>query len=41
MEVVAYLAPIAFVFAVAALTQVTALKKEVEKIKAELENIRK
>ena len=36
MEIVAYLAPIAFVFALSALAQVGALKKEVDKLKEEL-----
>ena len=36
MEYVAPLAPIAFVFALAALVQVGSLKKEVEKLKEEL-----
>ncbi|MEW5921196.1 MAG: hypothetical protein AB1796_09720 [Bacillota bacterium] len=40
MEVVGYLAPIAFVFALAALAQVSALKKEVEKIRDELEKLK-
>jgi hypothetical protein len=37
MEYVGLLAPIAFVFTLAALTQVGSLKKEVEKLKEELE----
>ena len=36
MEYVGLLAPIAFVFALAALTQVGTLKKEVEQLKKEL-----
>lgn len=32
-----FLAPVAFVFALAALSQVAALKKEVERLKEELE----
>ena len=40
MEYVGLLAPIAFVFAIAALTQVGALKKEVEKLKEELHDER-
>lgn len=35
MEVVGLLAPIAFVFALAALAQIASLKKEVEKLKDE------
>jgi len=38
MEYVGLLAPIAFVFALAALTQVGALKKEVDKLKEELQS---
>jgi hypothetical protein len=38
MEYVGLLAPIAFVFALAALAQVCSLKKEVEKLKEELES---
>lgn len=38
MEYVGLLAPIAFVFALAALAQVGSLKKEVEKLKKELES---
>ncbi len=38
MEFVGLLAPIAFVFALAALTQVGALKKEVDKLKEELQS---
>lgn len=41
MEVVGYLAPIAFVFAIAALSQVGALRKEVEKLKLEIEKLQK
>lgn len=37
MEYIGLLAPIAFVFALAALAQVGSLKKEVEKLKEELE----
>ncbi len=36
MEFVGLLAPIAFVFAIAALTKINALKKEVEKLKKEI-----
>ncbi len=38
MEYVGLLAPIAFVFALAALAQVSSLKKEVEKLKEELQS---
>ncbi len=38
MEYVGLLAPIAFVFALAALAQVGSLKKEVEKLKEELQS---
>lgn len=41
MEYVGYLAPVAFVFALAALSQVGALKKEVEQLKVELERLKK
>lgn len=41
MELVGYLAPVAFVFAMAALAQVGSLKKEVEQLKAELERLKK
>jgi len=41
MEIVAYLAPLAFVFALAALSQVTVLKKDVEQLKSEIENLKK
>ncbi len=40
MEFLAYLAPIAFVFALAAISQVGTLKKEVEKLKAEVEELK-
>lgn len=40
MEVVGYFAPIAFVFALAALAQISALKKEVDRLKAELHKLR-
>jgi len=40
MEVVGLLAPIAFVFALAALAQVGTLKKEVEALKAELKDLK-
>lgn len=38
MEYVGVLAPIAFVFALAALAQVGSLKKEVEKLKKEMQS---
>ena len=38
MQYVGLLAPIAFVFALAALTQVGSLKKEVDKLKEELQS---
>ena len=38
MEYVGLLAPIAFVFAIAALSQVGSLKKEVEKLKEDLQS---
>lgn len=41
MEFVGLLAPIAFVFALAALSQLGALKKEVEGLKEELKNLKK
>ena len=41
MEIVGYLAPLAFVFALAALSQVTVLKKDVEQLKSEIENLKK
>lgn len=37
MEYAGLLAPIAFVFALSALAQISSLKKEVEKLKEELE----
>lgn len=37
MEFMSFLAPVAFVFALAALSQLAALKKEVERLKEELE----
>ncbi len=36
MEFVGLLTPIAFVFAIAALTKISALEKEVEKLKKEI-----
>ncbi len=41
MEILSYLAPIAFVFAISALSQVMALKKEVDGLKSEVENLKK
>lgn len=38
MEYVGLLAPIAFVFSLAALAQIGSLKKEVEKLKKELQS---
>lgn len=38
MEYVGWLAPIAFVFALAALAQVGSLKKEIEKLKEKLDD---
>jgi len=40
MEVVGYLAPLAFVFALAALSKAEGLKKEVEKLKEEVDNLK-
>ena len=40
MEFVGLLAPIAFVFALAALSQIGALKKEVKKLAEELEYLK-
>lgn len=40
MEFVGLLAPIAFVFAMSAYSQIAPLKKEVEKIKAELAQLK-
>lgn len=37
MEFMSFLAPVAFVLALAALSQVAALKKEVERLKDELQ----
>lgn len=39
MEFMAPLAPIAFVFAVAALSQVTTLKKDYERLSKEVKNL--
>lgn len=41
MEFIGYLAPVAFVFALAALAQIGSLKKEVEQIRSELERLKK
>ncbi len=41
MEILVYLTPIAFVFAIAALSKVNKLEKEVEKLKKELNKINK
>lgn len=38
MEFLGYLAPIAFVFAIAALTKVNALEKELKELKNNLKN---
>lgn len=40
MEFLAFLAPIAFVFALAALAQVGSLKKEVEHLKNEIDRLK-
>ncbi len=40
MEIIGLLAPIAFVFALAALAQIGALKKEVATLKAELDDLK-
>jgi uncharacterized small protein (DUF1192 family) len=40
MEIIGLLAPIAFVFALAALAQIGALKKEVTALKAELADLK-
>lgn len=40
MEFVGLLAPIAFVFALAALSQVGSLKKEVQHLKSELDKLK-
>ena len=40
MEFVGLLAPVAFVFALAALAQVSSLKKEIERLKEELHSKR-
>lgn len=40
METVSYLAPLAFVFAIAALSQISALKKEIKNLKTELDKLK-
>jgi len=40
MDYMAFLAPIAFVFALSALAQVSSLKKEVEVLKNEIGNLK-
>ena len=40
MQYVGLLAPIAFVFAISALAQIGALKKEVEELKKELQSLK-
>jgi hypothetical protein len=40
MEFIGYLAPIAFVFALSAMSQVAALKKEVDQLKGEIEKLK-
>ena len=40
MEYVGLLAPIAFVFAISAYTQLSALRKEVESLKAEIAKLK-
>lgn len=41
MEVIGLLAPVAFVFALAALAQVGSLKKEVERLKQEMKELKR
>jgi hypothetical protein len=41
MEFIGYLAPVAFVFAMAALAQIGSLRKEVEQLGLELERLKK
>lgn len=41
MQYVGILAPIAFVFAIAALSQANKLKKEIDSLKIELEKLKK
>jgi cell division protein FtsB len=40
MEYIGLLAPIAFIFSIAAYSQVSSLKKEVEALKAEVERLK-
>lgn len=40
MLIMEYLAPIAFVFAIAALAQITNLRKEIEKLKEEIQQLK-
>lgn len=40
MEFLGYLAPIAFVFALSAVSQVSTLKKEVEQLKKDIEKLK-
>lgn len=40
LEFIGYLAPVAFVFALGTLAQVTALKKEVDLLKGEIESLK-
>lgn len=41
MEYIAYLAPVAFVFALSALAQVATLKKELDRLKGEIESLKR
>lgn len=41
MEIIGLLAPVAFVFALAALSQVGSLKKEVDRLKGEIKELKK
>lgn len=41
MEFMIYLAPAAFVFSLAAISQITSLKREIEQLKIELEKLKK
>jgi hypothetical protein len=40
MEFLGYMAPVAFVFAIAAISQVAGLKKEIEQLKKEVEELK-
>lgn len=40
MEYLGYMAPVAFVFAISAVSQISSLKKEVGKLKAEIEELK-